>query len=181
MNKVLKTIGKICSNLLVALVVLATLALVAPRVAGWRPFTVLSGSMEPTYHVGSLIYVKEVPASEIQVGDPITFVLNEDLVVVTHRVTAIDAENQRFTTKGDANDSEDLNPVHFNNLVGRPVFSIPYLGYVSGFLETSRGKIVAVTALLVLAILVFLPDVLNKIGDKKQGGEQPPQKEEASK
>ena len=55
MNKVLKTIGKICSNLLVALVVLATLALVAPRVAGWRPFTVLSGSMEPTYHVGSLI------------------------------------------------------------------------------------------------------------------------------
>ena len=167
MNKVLKTIGKICSNLLVALVVLATLALVAPRVAGWRPFTVLSGSMEPTYHVGSLIYVKDVEPSEIQVGDPITFVLNEDLVVATHRVIEIDAENQHFYTKGDANESPDSSPVHFNNLIGKPVFTIPYLGYLSDFLSTEKGMIVGGCAFIVLMLFLFFPEIL-KLADGKK-------------
>ena len=74
--------------------------LVGVRLVGLTPFVVLSGSMEPTYPTGALIYVKKVPAEQIQVGDPITFVMNEDLVVATHRVVDIDGENQRFTTKG---------------------------------------------------------------------------------
>ncbi len=48
----------------------------------------LSGSMELTYHVGALIYVKEVDPSEIQVGDAITFLPSED-TVATHRVVEI--------------------------------------------------------------------------------------------
>ena len=61
---------------------------------------------------------------DVEVGQPITFVMNEDLVVATHRVVEIDKENQRFYTKGDANENVDGAPVHFNNLIGVPVYSI---------------------------------------------------------
>lgn len=54
-----KKLLQIISTILVALVVLLAVALVGVRLAGIRTFTVLSGSMEPTYHVGSLIYVKK--------------------------------------------------------------------------------------------------------------------------
>ncbi|MDD2955438.1 MAG: signal peptidase I [Oscillospiraceae bacterium] len=178
MNKAWKITGKICSGLLAIAAALAAVILVLPRAVGWKPFSVLSGSMEPVYPVGSLIYVKSVPAQEIQVGDVITFAISEKMAV-THRVTAIDEARQRFVTKGDANDVEDLSPVSFQNLIGRPVFSIPALGYVSGFLETARGKIVAISAFLVLAILMFLPDVLGRLDGKKAQGKGPVQDKEA--
>ena len=68
--------------------------LVGVRVVGFSPYTVLSGSMEPTYSVGDLIYVKTVDPDSIKVGDPITFVANEKLVVATHRVVAVDGQNR---------------------------------------------------------------------------------------
>ena len=64
------------TTLLVVLVLLLAIALVGVRLVGLQVFMVLSGSMEPTYHVGSLIYVKEVDPAEVKIGDPITFVLN---------------------------------------------------------------------------------------------------------
>ncbi|MDA4324587.1 signal peptidase I, partial [Escherichia coli] len=62
--------------------------------------------MEPEYPVGSLIYVDRVEPSEISIGDPITFVMNESLMVATHRVVDI-KEDGSFITKGDANDTVD--------------------------------------------------------------------------
>lgn len=172
MTKSLKTIWNILSTLLVILVVLTAVLLVGVRAVGLRPFTVLSGSMEPQYHVGSLIYVREAEPESIKAGDPITFVLNADLVVATHRVVRVDAENAHFYTKGDANDSEDAAPVHFKNLIGKPVFTIPYLGYLANFLETKQGRIVAVTAVAALLILVFLPDILKKAEKKDRQAKQ---------
>lgn len=145
--------------------------LVGVRVIGFTPYAVLSGSMEPVYHVGSLIYVKGSAAEDIEVGDPITFVLNDDLVVATHRVIEIDAENEYFYTKGDANDSPDSAPVHFNNLLGKPVFTIPYLGYLSNWLQTKQGMIIAITALIVIVILAFIPDLLKSL-DKKEASKE---------
>ena len=98
-------------------------------------------------------------------GDAITFVLNEDLDVVTHRVVSIDAENQHFYTKGDANDAPDGAPVYFKNLIGRPVFTIPYLGYVSHWVSNPPGMYLAIALALVLIILTFLPDVLRKASE----------------
>jgi signal peptidase len=172
LTKTLKTVWNIFFTLLVVAVVIIAALLVGVRVIGLRPFTVLSGSMEPVYHVGSLIYVQEVEPETIRVGYPITFVLNEDLVVATHRVVRIDLENSHFYTKGDANENEDAAPVHFKNLIGRPLFTVPYLGYLANFLETSRGRIIAVTAVVALVVLVFLPDML-KSSEKKHKGEQP--------
>ena len=138
------------------------LLLVGVRLVGLRPMCVLSGSMEPTYHTGSLIYVKPCAPEDVQVGDAITFVLNEDLDVVTHRVISIDAENEHFYTQGDANDAPDGAPVYFKNLIGRPVFTIPYLGYVSHWVSNPPGMYLAIAIAIVLIVLAFLPDMLRK-------------------
>ncbi len=162
MSKIVKIIWNALTTVLVAAVVLLAILLAGVRIVGLTPFAVLSGSMEPTYQVGSLIYVQKVTPESIRDGDPITFVLNEDLVVATHRVVAIDSANSLFYTKGDANDVPDAAPVHFENLLGKPIFTVPKLGYVSSFLSTQKGMILAGTAVLVLLILVFIPDLLKK-------------------
>ena len=168
-----KKLLQIISTILVALVVLLAVALVGVRLAGIRTFTVLSGSMEPTYHVGSLIYVKKVDPTTIRPGQVITFMLDEN-TVATHRVVEVvpdedDPSTLRFRTKGDANDAEDGTLVHYKNVVGTPVFTIPYLGYFSNWITHAPGKYIAITAAVVFLILLFLPDMLKKAdeADKK--------------
>ena len=136
-------------------------------------YVVLSGSMEPTYHTGSLLYVKSVDPADLQVGDPITFMLNED-TVATHRIIEIlpdqeDSSVLRFRTQGDANDAPDGTPVHYKNIIGKPVFSVPYLGYFANFVQNPPGLYFAIGFAVVLVLLVFLPDLLDD-SDKKGKG-----------
>ena len=98
------------------------------------------------------------------------FILNEDLVVATHRVIKIDAEKQHFYTKGLANEIEDSEPVHFNNVIGVPQFSIPKLGYVSDFVQNPPGSYVTIIAGVIVILLVFLPDLFG--AKKKKEAEQ---------
>ena len=160
-----KKIWNVVSTVLVILMILCAVFLMGSRLLGYQCFTIISGSMAPKYNVGDLIYVKEVDVNSIQVGDDITFLLNEELVVATHRVVRIDAEKQYFYTQGLTNNTVD-DPVHFNNVIGVPQFSIPLLGYVSNFVQHPPGLYytLAIGALLILA--VFLPDMFRK--DKKE-------------
>lgn len=167
MTDILKKIWNIVSTALVVLMVLCAVFLMGSRLLGYQVFTVISGSMEPEYNVGDLIYVKKVDVNTIEVGDDITFLLNEDLVVATHRVVRIDAEKQHFYTKGLANEIEDNDPVHFNNVIGVPRFSIPKLGYVSDFIQNPPGMYITLAIGAVLILAVFLPDLIGK----KKGGE----------
>ena len=98
--------------------------------------------------------------------------LNEDLVVATHRVVKVDSENRQFTTKGDANKTEDAAPVHFNNLIGVPVFAIPLLGYVSAYIQSPPGMYVAIGLGVILLAAVFLPDMLTKKGKNEETQEE---------
>ena len=174
MNCKLRKVGNAVSSVLVALVVLLAVLLVGVRLVGFQVFTVLSGSMEPTYHTGALIYVKKVDPYTIQVGQPITFLLTED-TVATHRVVEIvkdetDPNVIRFRTKGDANEVEDGSLVHYKNVIGVPVFSIPYLGYVADFIQHPPGTYIAIAAGAILLLLVLLPDLLH--GGKDGGTSQ---------
>ena len=162
MTKKIKKIWDTVSNVLVVLVVIFAVFLMGSRLMGLQVFNVISGSMEPTYSVGDLLYVKTVDPDSVKVGDPITFVLNEDLVVATHRVVGVDRVNRQFTTKGDANETEDAAPVHFNNLIGVPVFAIPLLGYVSAYIQSPPGMYVSIGLGVILLAAVFLPDMLTK-------------------
>ena len=172
MNKSLKKIWNVISSILVALVVLLALLLVGARVVGLQVFTVLSGSMEPTYHTGSLIYVKKVDPYTIKEGQPITFMLDEN-TVATHRVVGIVPDEEdptviRFRTKGDANDAEDGGLVHYKNVIGTPIFSIPYLGYVADYIQHPPGMYIAISGGAVLLLLVFLPDVFASDKDEEK-------------
>lgn len=163
MSKAIKTIWNWISGILVGIVALLAIALVGVRIIGLQPFVVLSGSMEPTYHVGSLIYVKEVDYKELKAGDPITYMVSED-TVVTHRIIEVlvdeeDPNTIRYFTQGDANETPDGTSVHYKNIIGKPVFSIPYLGYVSNYIQNPPGTYVAIAAGALLILLVFLPDV----------------------
>ena len=162
----LKKIWNVVSIVLVAIVVLLAVLLMGTKVIGLRTFSVLSPSMKPAYNVGDLVYVKsyavEAIPEKIKVGDPITFVLDENLTVATHRVVAVDLETSHFTTKGDANDTPDANPVLFKNVIGKVVFKIPLLGYVADWVQNPPGTYIAVTIGAVLLILVFLPDMIGK-------------------
>ena len=162
--KTANKIWSITSTVLVGLVVLIAVFLLGSRLLGYRVFNIISGSMEPEYSVGDLIYVKEVDPSTIQIGDDITFVLNEDLVVATHRVIRIDTEKQHFYTKGLANETEDASPVHFNNVVGVPQFRIPLLGCGSNFIQNPPGMYITIAAVAVLLILAFAPDIMKARG-----------------
>ena len=175
MKNSLNKIWNIVSTVLVVLIVLCAGFLMGSRVLGYECYTVISGSMEPVYRVGDLLYVKEVDPNTVKVGDPITFVLNENLVVATHRVVRIDAEKQHFYTKGDANQIEDSEPVHFKNVIGVPEFSIPKLGYVSDFIQNPPGMYIAIGGGIVLIVLVFLPDLLGKKKKKEEEEEPDPE------
>ena len=183
MNKAVKKGWNIISTIIVILIVALTIMLVGSKLIGFTPYAVLSGSMEPTYHVGSLIYVKDIPASEVQVGDPITFVLDENLTVATHRVVEIDADNQHFITKGDANEFIDAKPVHFNNLIGVPKASVPGLGYLANYIQHPPGKYFAIAIAAILLLLAFLPGLFDDEKDepkKKKKKKSKSDKEEAS-
>ena len=165
-----KKIWNIVSTVLVVLIVLCAVFLMGSRLMGYECYNVISPSMEPEYMVGDLIYVKDVDPTTIKEGDVITFIVNEDLVVGTHRVVRVDLENKRFYTKGDANDIEDQAPVHINNVIGVPQFSIPKLGYVSDFVQNPPGMYITIAIGAVLILAVFLPDM---IGKKKKEEEDP--------
>ena len=182
MNKKIKKIWNGFTTALVAAVVVLAVLLVGARIAGLRVFTVLSGSMEPVYHVGSLIYVKDVDYTELEPGDVITFMLDES-TVATHRITEVvpdeeDSSVLRLRTKGDANDADDGSLVHYKNVIGTPVFTIPYLGYVANYIQNPPGTYVAIAAGAILLLLVFLPDLFSDEPSREQEKtSEKPQKE----
>ena len=179
MNKSFKRIWNVVSTVLVAIIVLIAVALVAVRLTGMRAYTVLSGSMEPTYHVGSLVFVKPADPLTVHSGDPITYLIAEK-TVVTHRCVEVlpdedDPSVVRFRTKGDANDVEDASLVHSSNLIGKPVFSVPLLGFAANYIQHPPGTYIAIALAAVIVLLAFWPD------DKEEKGKQSAPQDESGK
>lgn len=178
MKRSIKKTWNIISTVLVSLIVLLALLLVGARVFGLQVYTVLSGSMEPTYHTGSLIYVKKVDPHTIRSGQVITFMLDEN-TVATHRVVTVVPDEEdpsviRFRTKGDANETEDGGLVHYKNVIGTPVFTIPYLGFVANYIQHPPGMYIAIAAGAILLMLTFLPDIFAP--EEKTGTEEKPRR-----
>ena len=184
MQTTIRKIWNIFTSALVVLAVLLALLLVGARLIGLQVFTVLSGSMEPTYHTGSLIYVKKVDATKLSEGTVITFMLDED-TIATHRIVGVVPDEEdpsviRYRTKGDANENEDGGLVHYKNVVGTPVFTIPKLGYLANYIQHPPGTYVAISAGALILLLMFLPELLGMLtGDEKKG--QAPEEEKPPK
>lgn len=122
------------------------------EVFGRSLLTVVTGSMEPSLHTGDYIYVKRVPADELEVGDVITFRSEESDVygkLVTHRIIEITPEGD-FITKGDANKIEDSKNVREDQIVGKYIGKAKFFKWINSFAD--RRKI--------LLILVIIPMTL---------------------
>ena len=142
---------------------LLAICVVVPRLAGATPYTILTGSMQPTYQPGALVVVKPTPFDEIDIGDVVTFQLKSGQAdVVTHRVIgrSIDAERRpALITQGDANGSPDANGVIEKQVKGTVWYSAPHLGRVSAVLTSAQRHLLlsaVVIALLGYAAFMFV-------------------------
>ena len=163
----MKKVWNFVTTTILIVLLLGIAIMYIPKIFGIQPMIVLSGSMEPTYHVGSLLYIKNADANEIEAGDPITFYL-DDNTLVTHRVVEIDKDNQTYTTKGDANEKEDLYPVGYDYYMGKVVYSVPVLGRVLAFFVTFHGKIAAGSLIGLAILLQIIGGVMESANEKKQ-------------
>jgi len=143
-----------------AVVVLAAL-LWGFRLLGYEVLVVQSGSMEPEYPVGSMVYVKPVDAEQLRTGDVITFEMGGG-IRGTHRIIEVlrDGSSLEFRTKGDANEVEDASPVPAEYVVGRVEFCIPKLGFFAAYIQQTPGKYICLCATVALLIMTVLPDLV---------------------
>ncbi len=166
MIKVIKKIIDLSVTAAISLAVVLAFLLAGVRFLGFEIYTVLSGSMEPAYHTGSVIYVKQVDSGSLQPGDVITYRINGG-TTATHRIVEIvqDETNPsvcRYRTKGDANNVADGSLVNQSDIIGSPVFTIPYLGFVADYIQNPPGKYLVMSAASFVLLLSFIPGLLSK-------------------
>lgn len=125
--------------------------------------TVISGSMEPTIPIGSLIVSKEVPVNKLQVGDIVSFESNGE--IVTHRIAKI--EDKKIYTKGDANES--LDEGYAEEIIGKVILHIPKIGVFFQIIQTTRGSVALVLTIVTFILLERFIRLLWQTEYKQQG------------
>lgn len=155
----LQTIAWIIAGAFALIIVLTVLV---PRIIGAEPFTVVSGSMEPTIPTGSVVVSKHVSPDAVAFRDVVTYQLNSgEPLTVTHRVIGVDnIDGQtRFKTQGDANTSPDPEPVRPEQIRGVVAYHVPYVGYLGQLVPMGAREGLATglgIALIAYAVIVLV-------------------------
>lgn len=145
--KDLKKIIAYLQYIIISLVICFAIVLRGSIIFGIEPFNVMSNSMKPYFQQGDLVYVdRKCDSSELEKRDVIAF--ETEGSTVTHRIVNI--KSTGFTTKGDANEVEDLNEVKRENVIGKVVFVIPQLGNVQMFFSKYIVEILCAMFILIL-------------------------------
>ena len=143
----------ICALLLVCVAIIGV-----PRLFNIYEFNVLTGSMTPTYPPGTLVFVQEKDPAAIRPGEVVSYIMDEDLNIVTHRVVSNNYDDKTVTTRGDANVSDD-GPILYQNIVGVVGFAIPYVGGVVDYLvNNEQGRIFGIGMLVCVLAITFLAE-----------------------
>lgn len=153
-KKFLPSLLSTCGTVMFILVILLVLPTSLPRFIGWEPYEIVSGSMEPTIPVGSLVYVRYDDPASIQKGDVIAFMSGNS--VVCHRVTENKTSEKALVTKGDANAIEDFEDVAYPSVLGTVVFHLPFIGGFLSVFASLSGKIYLVLFILCGILLHIL-------------------------
>lgn len=150
--KIAKKVIEIIAIILIYNIILIALSsankISVVNILGYKSYIIKTNSMEPTISVNDVVITKMVEKEEIKIGDVITFL--QDGEVITHRITQID-DNGNYTTKGDNNNIEDIFKITYENIEGKHVLTIPYLGKIVQALD---NKIVFL--IITLIILIFM-------------------------
>lgn len=166
MQKIKKAISIIVILILLPILLMSIVILVdsythpneVPSFFGWKPFIVLSGSMETQISAGDIVVVKEIDTNELKKGDIIAF--KDGNIVITHRideVTKIDGKTQ-YITKGDNNNTQDIGYVLPEQVEGVFKFKIARLGNIAMFIQTPLGMIVCLSIPIIIIILLQTTD-----------------------
>ena len=151
---------------LVAVIALLLIISVLPITGNYKVMTVLSGSMEPAIKMGSIVVVK--PAKDYKIGDIITFgPYSKRKPPTTHRIYDIEViEGKTFyITKGDANNAPDPRKVAKNEVLGKVLFSIPYLGYA---VETAKKPWGFMAIVIIPAVIIIYEEIKKIIREIKK-------------
>ena len=150
-----------------------------PSFFGWKPFIVLSGSMESQIYPGDIVVVKETNLDELKENEIIAF--REDDIVITHRIIEIVKENgeTKYITKGDNNNTQDSGYGAENQIEGVYRFKIKRLGNLAMFIQTPIGIVICLSIPLILLILVQMSS--NRAIMKEKELEEKNMKEELEK
>ncbi len=157
----LKKIVRTIVNVILCFLIILGLVFTLPKIAGIKPYIVLSGSMEPALSVGAVIFTdtgRTIPEK----GDIITYEVKGNMI--THRVVQI--EEDGYITKGDANVMKDPK-IAQEQVEGTVLFSIPYLGYAAIFTQ-NKGFLLLLAALVLLSYALDNEEVPGKQKTEKQ-------------
>ncbi len=134
-----------------------------PDVFGYKPFIVLSGSMETEIHKGDLIIAKKINPKKLKENDVIAF-RDAENTVTTHRIIDIveDDGQTYFITKGDNNNTQDQNMVEYKDVEGIYVLRIPNVGNMMNSLAQPTTILIVVMGITIIFIIGFM------ISNKKQ-------------
>lgn len=136
------------------------------NVFGRSLLTVVTGSMEPSLHTGDYIYVKKVPADELEVGDVITFRSEESDVsgkLVTHRIIEITPEGD-FVTKGDANTIADSKRIRQDQIIGKYIGKAKFFKWINSFAD--RRKLLLILVIIPMTLIaLYEVRTISKLGE----------------
>jgi signal peptidase I len=136
------------------------------NVFGRSLLTVVTGSMEPSLHTGDYIYVKKVPADELEVGDVITFRSEESDVsgkLVTHRIIEITPEGD-FVTKGDANTIADSKRIRQDQIIGKYTGKAKFFKWINSFAD--RRKLLLILVIIPMTLIaLYEVRTISKLGE----------------
>jgi signal peptidase len=130
----------------------------------YEPMVIVTGSMQKTIPVGSLVVDQKVDPRQLEVGDVISF--QKPLGahgLDTHRIVAIknDKGMRLFQTKGDSNPVADPWIISFDRgmLAHRMVFSVPYAGNALIFARSPFGRLALIAYVCVILLLSLLKGI----------------------
>jgi len=162
----MKRAGKWAGNIILGLVLCAVLfAFLIPTAFSGTLAIVRSSSMEPAMRAGALAVMLPVDAGDVKIGDIISFDPPWDPdVIVSHRVIGVHHNGDiMFDTKGDATEDTDPYYIPAQNVHGKVIFSIPYLGYamnsIMGYVRTWLGFLTLVCIPLAILVGSIIRDV----------------------
>ncbi|MDO5556304.1 MAG: signal peptidase I [Clostridia bacterium] len=124
-----------------------------PSFVGYKPFVVLSGSMETEIYTGDLAIVKVIDTNQLKENDIIAY-KSGDFVVV-HRIIKKVNENgtTKFVTKGDNNNTEDDEMITLDKIEGKYLFKISKLGNFVMFLQTPIGLLISISIPVLIIVI----------------------------
>ena len=154
---------RILGTALLAALAAACFPLTVPKLFGFQIYSVISGSMAPAIPTGSLAYIRNVSPADVQTDDVIAFYAAQDSAsVIMHRVVENRTVMGAFITKGDANQTEDRNPIPYEHLIGEVACSIPWAGVAASVLTSRLGKYAAVGVIVAAVLLHMLASLLER-------------------